>query len=62
MIYKNHTITSTARGYEISTVQNGRTIYLETLYRSTAKWTTDYTYSRRYTSIESAKKAIDRII
>lgn len=56
-----YTIAPTWRGYEISTTQNGRIVYLQSIYKGTAKWTLDYLYSRKYATEAAACKAIKAI-
>lgn len=57
----NYDISRTWRGYEIRTTKNGRNIYLQSIYKGVAKWTCDYTYSRKYATEAAACKAIKAI-
>lgn len=55
--YKGYTVNNTWQGYEI---QNGK-YYLESIYKGIPKYTTDYLYSKKYKTLQSALKTITEL-
>lgn len=55
--YKGYTVNSTWQGYEI---QKGKH-YLKAIYKGIPEYTTDYLYSKKYKTLQSALKTITEL-